>query len=247
MRTTLGIVLATLLLAVPSKAGDDSTTAVLDKAVAAIGGHDKVASVKAATWSTKGKITINGTDSAFTVKSVLQGHDRRRAEIDVEFGGNPIKIVVAVNGDKGWRQINGMTEELSGDDLERERRTTYLEWTTATVLPLKQSPFKTEPAGEDRVNERPADGVKVTGPVGKPHTVYFDKETHLPVRLVSVATDFAGEATHETTYTDYKDFNGLKKATKVKVKRDGQDFVDAELSEFKVIDAPDAKTFDKPE
>jgi hypothetical protein len=246
MRTPLGIVLATLALAIPSKAADD-TTAVLDKAAEALGGREKLASVKAATWSTKGKITINGSDSPFTAKSVFQGHDRRRAEFNIDLGGNPIQVVVVVKGDKGWRQINGMTEELSGDELDRERRTAYLEWTTATVLPLKQAPFKTEPAGEERVNDKPADGVKVVGPDGKPHTVYFDRETHLPVRLVSVATDFAGEATHETNYSDYKEFNGVRKATKVKVKRDGQDFVDAELTEFKVIDAPDAKTFDKPE
>lgn len=247
MRTTLAVAaLSIMVLAGSSKAADDSA-AVVDKAVEALGGKEKLAAAKAMTWSRKGKITINGTESAFTSRSTFQSHDRRRAEFNIDLGGNPVEVVVVVNGDKGWRQVNGMTEELSGEELDRERRAASLEWTAATVLPLKQAPFKTEPAGEETVNGRPADGVKVTGPVGKPYTLHFDRETHLPVKLVSVATDFAGEATHETTFSDYKESDGIKRATKIKVKRNGEDFVDAELTEFKVIDAPDAKTFEKPE
>ena len=238
--------MALFLVASPSKAADDSA-AVLDKAVEALGGKDKLAAAKAMTWSRKGKITINGSESPFTSRSTFQGHDRRRAEFNIDLGGNPIEVVVVVNGDKGWRQVNGMTEELAGEELERERRAAYLEWTAATVLPLKQAPFKTESAGEEKIDGKPADGVKVTGPVGNPHTLYFDRETHLPVKLVSAATDFAGEATHETTFSDYKESDGIKRATKIKVKRNGEDFVDAELTEFKVIAAPEAKTFEKPE
>ena len=247
MRYSLAALLAILTLTVTSRADDTGAAAVIDKAVEAAGGREKIAAVKAVTWTNKGKVTINGTESAFTARSTFAGHDRRRVEFDLDLGGNPIKVLSVINGDKGWRQVNGMTEELSGEELDRERRSAHLEWTTVALLPLKQAPFKTEAAGEERVDGKPADGVKVTGPVGEPHTIFFDRETHLPVKLVSVATDFAGEATHETTFSDYKEFNGIKKATKIKVKRDGQPFVDAELSEFKLIDAPDAKTFEKPE
>jgi hypothetical protein len=245
MRTTLCVAFSILFLAVSAHAADAAAT--LDKAIEALGGKDKLSAAKAMTWSRKGKITINGTDSNFTSRSTFQSHDRRRAEFNIDLGGNTVEVVIVINGDKGWRQVNGMTEELSGEELDRERRAAYLEWTAATVLPLKQAPFKTESAGEETVNGKPADGVKVTGPVGKPYTVFFDRETHLPAKVVSVATDFAGEATHETTFADYKESDGIKRATKIKVKRNGEDFVDAELTEFKVLDAPDAKAFEKPE
>ena len=208
---------------------------------------DKLAGVKAVTWSTKGKIIVAGADNPFTSRVVYHGHERRRVEFEADFGGQTIKAIVVVNGDKGSRQFNGMTEELTGDELARERRTAYLEWTTATIDALKQPPFKTEPAGDQRVNDRPAVGVKITGPDGKTHTLYFDKETHLPAKLVATVVDFGGEATHETTFSDYHDFGGVKKAKKVSVKRDGQDFIEAEVTEFKAIDAPDAATFEKPE
>ena len=51
----------------------------------------------------------------------------------------------------------------------------------------------------------------------------------------------------ETTYKDYKDFDGIKKATKAESKRDGQDFVKSEVTEFKVLDKVDSKTFSEPE
>jgi hypothetical protein len=235
-------------LTAPSRAADKTDPAVvIDKAVDAAGGRDKLAAVKAIAWSSKGTIAISGTDSPFTSHVVYQGPDKRRLSFEADIAGNPIKVVVVVNGDKGWRQVNGETEELSGDELARERRTGYLEWSTITLLPLKQPPFKIESAAETRVNDRPAAGVKVTGPDGQSHTLYFDNQTGLPVRLVATLTDFAGEATHESTCSDHTDFQGVKKAKKISIKRDGQKFIESELTEFKVTDAPEASTFAKPE
>ena len=54
------------------------------------------------------------------------------------------------------------------------------------------------------------------------------------------------EYTQETTYSDYKDFGGIKKATKIAIKRDGEEFVEQEITEFKVLDKVPAGTFDEP-
>jgi hypothetical protein len=228
-------------------AASGSAPAAIDKAVQAAGGREKLAAVKAVTWANKGTITVGGNDAPFTSRATFQGPERRRAEFEADFGGQTIKGIVVVNGNKGWRQFNGMTEELSADELARERRTGYMEWSTVTLLPLKQEPFKIEPAGEQKVNDKPATGVKATGPDGKTHTIYFDPQTGLPARIVAQVTDFAGDAKHETTISDYKDFGGLKKATKIKVTRDGEKFIDSELTEFTVLDSVDPKTFEKPE
>ena len=53
----------------------------------------------------------------------------------------------------------------------------------------------------------------------------FDKESGLPVKQVAKVLGFQGqEYTAETTFADYKDFDGIKKATKIEVKRDGETF-----------------------
>ena len=75
--------------------------------------------------------------------------------------------------------------------------------------------------GEGR--RKPAAGIKATGPDGKDFTLYFDKESGLPVKSVAKVVGFQGdEFTQETTYTDYKEFDGIKKATKAESKRDGE-------------------------
>jgi hypothetical protein len=229
--------------------GDASaTSAVIDKAVEALGGKAKLAAIKAATWTSKGTITIGGTDAPFSATLAFAGHDRRRVEFETDFGGNAIKGVVVVNGDKGWRQVNGNTDELTGKDLANEQRNGWREWTAADVLLLKSAPFKTEPAPGADVNGKPSDAVKVTGPSGEPFTVYFDKASGLPVRLTATVTTFSGDdAAEEVTFSDYKDFDGIKKATKVETKHDGQRLLIAEVTKFKVLDKPEAGTFDKPE
>ena len=115
-------------------------------------------------------------------------------------------------------------------------------------MPLKTKDFKVEAAGEETVKGKPAVGLKVTGPDGKDFTLYFDKESGLPVRQVAKVSGWHGRRVHpgRRRYTDYKDFGGIKKATKVSVKRDGEDFVEQEITEFKVLDKVPAETFAEP-
>ena len=54
------------------------------------------------------------------------------------------------------------------------------------------------------------------------------------------------KANIETTFGDYKDFGGIKKATKIEVKRDGEPFQKMEVTEFKVLDKVDPETFTEP-
>ena len=50
----------------------------------------------------------------------------------------------------------------------------------------------------------------------------------------------------ETTFGNYKDFGGIKKATKVESRRDGQRFIEQEITDFKVLDKVEPGTFDEP-
>jgi hypothetical protein len=78
--------------------------------------------------------------------------------------------------------------------------------------------------------------------------LFFDKESGLPVKSVAKVRGFMGEEfTQETTFGGYKDFDGIKKATQIENKRDGQAFVKLEITEFKVLDKVEDKTFAQPE
>ena len=82
---------------------------------------------------------------------------------------------------------------------------------------------------------------------GKDFTLYFDKESGLPVKLVATVVGFGGdEFTQETTFKDYEDFDGIKKATKADSKRNGVDLLSPRLPSLKSWTG-DAKTFSEPE
>jgi hypothetical protein len=156
--------------------------------------------------------------------------------------------VTVFNGDKGWRKFGENKMELEGDALANQKRQIYLQVIPALPTLLKGKGFKLAAAAEEKTDGKPAAGIKVTAPDGKDFTLYFDKETGLPAKLVAKVSGFQGdEFTMETTFQDYKEFDGIKKATKAESKHDGQAFVKSEISEFKVLDKVDPKIFSEPE
>jgi hypothetical protein len=233
----------------PARADDKDVMAVLDKAIKALGGEEKLNNVKAATWKGKGKLSFGGNDSNFTIAGTVAGLDHWRQEFEGEFGGNKVQGVVVVAGDKGWRKFGDMVMEVDKNGLAVEKRNIYLQVTPITLVALKGKDFKLAAAAEEKVGGKPAAGIKVTAPDGKDFTLFFDKEDGLPVKMEATVTGFGGEDfKQETTYGKYKEFDGIKKATLIENKRNGEKFQELEVTEFKVIpkDKVDAKTFDEP-
>jgi hypothetical protein len=235
---------AVLTSLAPARAEDTKANEILDKAIKVLGGEEKLGKAEAMTWKAKGKITIEGNENQFTAGATIQGLDRLHSEFEMEINGNQFKAISVLNGDKGWRKLGDQLMEMDKDAVANEKRTAYLMATAALVAPLKGKSFKVEAAGEEKIAGKPAHGVKATGPDGKDFTLYFDKESGLPVRMVAKVIGWMGdEYTQEITYSDYKDFDGIKRPTKVSVKRDGDPLLEEEVVEFKVLDKVPAETF----
>jgi hypothetical protein len=251
MKRLIGVVLAAVLVTgsgsqVRADEGKDAK-AILDQAIKALGGEEKHGAAKAATWKSKGTINLGGNESKIETQTTVQGADHLRAEFKGDFNGMEVKGVTVLNGDKGWRKFGEDLQELDKDTVANEKRNAYLGLIPILILPVKEKGFKVEAAGEEKVGDKPAAVVKVTGPDGKDLKLYIDKESGLPVKQVAKAIGFMGdEYTQEMTFSNYKDFDGIKKATKVEMKRDGEKFIDLEVVEFKALDKVDPKTFDEP-
>ncbi len=252
MTRFIGAALVAALVSSPAgtaraEEGGKDAKAVIAKAIKAMGGEEKLAGVKAATWKTKGKIYIAGNESEFSSEATVEGFDHLSTRFEGEFGGMKVTGVTVVNGDKAWRSFNGNDMELDKDGVAEAKRTIYLQLVPVTVYPLLGKGFKSEVAGEDKVDGKPAVVLKVTGPDGKDFKLSFDKATGLPVKEVATVADFmGGQVTQETTYGDYKDMGGIKKATKIEVKREGDKFMEGEVTEFKPLTTVDPKTFAQP-
>jgi hypothetical protein len=250
MKRLHGSFLALLFVAAPTVAalGDDKDPqAILDKAIQALGGEEKLKKAEVISWKAKGTITFGGNEMDVKTQSVSKGlsHYRRESEIETDQGAR--KFIMVLGGDKGWMKFGDEPREMEDEALANQKRTAYLDVVPTTLVPLKGKGFKVEAAGETKVDDKPAVGLKVTAPDGKDFTLFFDKDSGLPVKLVARVAGFQGnEFTQETTYKDYKDFDGIKKATKIESKRDGENFAKSEITEFKVLDKVDDKTFSEP-
>ena len=230
------------------RADEKDATAILDKAIKAMGGEEKLSKIKAYSVKTKGTLSIMGNDNDFTAtRNPRRPRPLSGPSSQSKFGDNDFKAVAVVNGDKGWRKFGDRiwkwttmrSRTRSGRSISRRSR--------PCILPAKSKGFKTETAGEEKVGDKPAAVVKVTGPDGKDFKLYFDKESGLPVKLVATVVGFDGnEFTQEMTYENYKEFDGIKRATKVEAKRDGEKFISSELVEFKVLDKVEPDTFSQP-
>src|SRR5947209_11610923 len=97
------------------RAAEDEAKAIVDKAIKALGGEEKLSKVKVATWKGKGKINFGGSDSEFTNQLIVQGLDHSRSEFESEIMGNKFKAVTVLAGDKGWRKVGDMEMELDKD------------------------------------------------------------------------------------------------------------------------------------
>jgi len=250
MTRVFGAALTAFLIVGPVssiRADEKDASATIDKAIKALGGDEKLGKAQTVTWKQKGTVTINGTDNEMSFDLTWKGLDHYRSEFKGHFNDNDFVGLTLLNGDKGWVRFGDMEHDMEGEELANEKRRIYLSFTPAIILPLKGKGFKTEAAGEEKVGDKPAAVVKVTGPDGKDFKLYFDKASGLPVKMVAQVVGFGGdEFEQETTFADYKDFDGIKKATKVDSKRDGEKFINMQITDFKVLDKVGDETFSKP-
>ena len=224
----------------------NDVNAILDKAIKAIGGEARLKKAKTIAWKARGKSFQDGNEYPFTNETTVQGLDQLRMEWEDDFNGNRVSGITVLNGDKGWRKNGDNLTKLDGDRLANQRRNLYLLVVPVTLVPLKEKPFRIESAGEVNIGDRPAIGLKITGPDGKDFNLFFDKRSGLPVKLEVRMGTQGKEFTQETTFGDYKEFDGLKRATRIERRRDGEKILEQEITEFSLLENVAPETFAEP-
>jgi outer membrane lipoprotein-sorting protein len=240
----------TLLLGLANSArgADAATAATIEKAVNALGGDAKLSAIKAVQWRATGKFRRGENDNQATIEVTTQGPDRVRRVLEIDRDGQQFRSVIVLDGDRGWRKFRDNVTEMERDAVGLQKRALYLAAIADTVIPLKSDKFKVTAASDENVNGKPASVLKITDPDGKDSTLFLDRETGLPVKQVArVAGRGGDEFTQESTFSEYKDFDGIKRATKVVITRDGNPYQEFTVTDFKVLDKVDPLTFTEPQ
>jgi len=236
------LALALAVLAIPAQAADDPR-AIVEKAIKALGGEEALGKAKAFSWKARTVFSLQGNEREGAIRVTSDGLNRYR----LEFQDAQFTQIIVLNGDKAASILDGKRRELDKDAVAGEKQAVYMSVIPVTMLPLRDKAFKLESIAEDKVGEKPAVGIKVTPPDAKEFTLYFDKESGLPVKLaIKVVVFMNREIIQETTFSKYKDIGGIKKATRIEVesKLDGEGVVKVDITDFKVLDKVDARLFE---
>ena len=243
MRGFLRVLVAVAFLGIPVRAGQDDASEILNKAIKALGGEEKLNSVSAFTWVISGSVKANGRPTDMTMVATFNGLNQVRRQ----FSSSSERRLAILDGDKGWYLSKGRSQAMNGEAIAQEKRDIYRQVIPALLVPVKRKGFKYEAAGKEEVRGKPASILKITGPDGKDFLLYFDDETSLPVKEVTRSLDADGkEQIEEVTFGDYKDFDGIKKATSIEIRTGARGLGYMEVTYFKILSSVDARTFAEP-
>ena len=226
---------------------------VIDKAIKATGGEEKLAKYKAESFKMKGKFYGMGDEGIeYTGEWQVQPPDKFRVQVDGEVGGQKVNFFTqVVNGNKVWRKgFNEETQEVTDKDDLTEIKEQFNAREVESLLPLvKGKEYQLASLGDVKVNDKPAVGIRVSRKGFRDVNLFFDKDSGLLVKTERSVKDLmAGdkEQTQEEVLSDFKEVQGVKHATKLVINRDGKKYVEAELSDVELKEKLDDSIFAKP-
>jgi hypothetical protein len=234
-------------LGAPARA-EDETRAIVEKAVKAHGGADKLARLeKAAVQSTaKGKVhQAGGID--ITMEMSVQGGKSRQV-IEGEVANVKFRQVVLFDGQRLRIYVNGKEYKLDDKKMNKEVREQANAEKIVGLVFVRKKGYTLSPLGEVRVNGKPALGVRVSSEGHRDVNLFFDKEKGLLVKTETRTIDFLSgeERTQEKVLADYKERDGFLQPSRVTVLQDGKELLSLEIEEVKVVDRFDDDTFTRP-
>jgi hypothetical protein len=242
MRRTVSVLLAGLVLvSYAGLARAQDAKAIVDKAIKAMGGEEKLAKYKATTTKEKGTYYGMGAGLPYTADYAIELPYRTRMEVAGYFTS-------VFDKDKGWMKMGNDTTEMSKEQVAQRQEEQYCSWLT-TLLPLKDKNITLTMLGESKVGDRPAVGIKASSKGHRDVKIYFDKENGRPLKsefMVQDETQGGKEVNQEAFYESYKEVNGVQVPMKMKIQREGKLFVEGEVLEVKLAEKLPDSLFAKP-
>jgi hypothetical protein len=240
------VAIGLLLTLAPFTLAQQEAQAIIDKAIKAHGGAEKIDKFKAAQTKGKGKLELMG-GLDIEQESSIQAPDKLKEVVHLEVMGQKVTVITVFNGTKGWININGQTMDMDEKIVAAIKDALHM-MSYLRLSGLKDKKVELTALGEVKVNDRPALGLKIASKGNKDINLYFDKETGLLAKLEYRMTDpLSGqEVNEERIILEYQDNDGLKTAKKLLVNRDGKKYLEFEVLEVKLLEKLDDNEFVKP-
>jgi hypothetical protein len=231
-----------------ASAQNNDAKAIIEKAVKAHGGEDKLGKLQVYRAKMKGTLEAMGLSLDFTSEGLMTLRDRMRTEITLDIMGNKISVLQVFNGQKGWMKIGDDVKDVDEEHLKEMKEEGHSVRVGSLAPLLKDKTYTLAYLGEAKVGDKPAVGVKVSAKGYREIDLWFDKDNGLLVKSMRPTFDLTArkEVMKETYLSDYRDANGMKHAGKVRIDQDGKKLLEGEITEYQILDKADDSEFAKP-
>ena len=226
--------------------GQDTPRAVIERAIKAHGGRERLGRVRADKVKLKGTLTVGTKSVPFTAETTVQLPGQFKSVVQLTAGNDKHTVVHILNGDKGSIALDGQPQKLEPAALAEMRETLQLDRAVRLVPLLTDKSFTLSSLGESKGAERTVVGIKVTAKGRRELRMYFDKDSGFLVKTEHMLEDKGREVRQEELYSDFRDVGGYKRPIKVSAYRDGKKVMDAEMLEVRSYDRIDPVEFTKP-
>lgn len=244
MRYVLGIVAMAACAAAlnAARASErDKAAAVIEQAIKAHGGAEALNKARLRSRTGQGVVTLGG-ETRITTEETVRFPDRCRVVVTVERS----PIVLILNGDKGWTQAGGATQEMTKESLKERQEELYV-WRLMNLTPLLADEFQLKPLADAKVNDTDAAVVQVSHKDYPDAKLFFDKKSGLLVKIARRALEAGVPVGKEYLYSDHKDFDGVKMPAKEIIKLNGTvKMSEVTFNNYKVLSQVEDKLFEKP-
>jgi hypothetical protein len=230
-------------------AQDADCKAIIDSALKAQGGADKVKAIKATTSKWKGTFNAMGMDFDFTAEMWTQDASKMKMLLEFSANGMKIELAQASDGKKAWRTLNGQAVPVDDTDLDEFRAELYAKNIINLAGIAEDKNLKLSTLGESKVGDTPVVGVQVTKKDKRDINLFFDKKSHLLLKAEYRAVDpiTKMEVTREELYSTYKELvPGVQMPSKATWNHDGKKFIEYEITEMRSVEKHDDSIFAKP-
>src|SRR6266566_4205971 len=168
----------------------DEIKAVIEKAIKAHGGKEKIEKQKAVRTKSQGKLEIMGLTLPFTQEVAANPPEQFKESMSLDVMGQKVDVVTAYSKGKAWISRNGADVPITDEIMDVLKDAAYA-MKLARFAFVSDKSFELSALGEIKVENKPALGIKVASKGHKDINLFFDKESGLMVKVEKQSRDIA--------------------------------------------------------
>ncbi|PYQ20250.1 MAG: hypothetical protein DMF81_19240 [Acidobacteria bacterium] len=226
----------------PSPAAPEPSRALLERAIAAAGGSERLERYPVLEW--RAKATVHAARTvAIQGRWQVQPPERAVVETTDATGDAASARKMILDGERGWGQRGDQTQPLTPEAVSHERDQFYLYY-LMRLVPLRSSEFHLQSLDPDAAGRA---GFRVSHPGRRDVDLYFDETGRLARMVTRVAAPGTGrEVVEELRLSGTMEAQGIRWPQRIEITWDGRPYFEFELTEFKPLRRVDESIFKGP-